>query len=242
VSADRESLNEAQQRLSEITQELDRISSETQSGCDDLISGVQGILNRALANRQMRAQIEDLKAEALYLRLLYGLPVEESETPDGGLAACEAVWKEVRAALQPVLPNPKWLERIREVETSRNQAPALSAEERAELERRLKDNVCPICVSFALDGTCTLESFETCPIDLYLNRLVAMIEELGHRPWMEDYFEQMYRDICPGCKGRVDKDYCPPRDEGDCALYSYLPTVIRTIEGFMKERNESGKH
>jgi hypothetical protein len=110
------------------------------------------------------------------------------------------------------------------------------------LERRLKDNVCPICVSFALDGTCTLEAFETCPIDLYLNRVVAMIEELGHRPWMEEYFERMYRDICPGCKGRVDKDYCPPRDEGDCALYSYLPTVIRTIEGFLKERSESGKH
>ena len=185
----------------------------------------------------MRSKVEDLKAEALYLRLLHDLPPEETVSPEGGLGACENVWKELRAALQPVLPSQEWLEKIREVESARTEAPALSPEDRDELERRLKDNVCPICVSFALDGTCTLEAFETCPIDLYLSRLVAIIEELGHRPWMEDYFEQMYRDICPGCKGRVDKDYCPPRDEGDCALYTYLPTVVRTIEGFLKERN-----
>ena len=91
-------------------------------------------------------------------------------------------------------------------------------------------------MSFALDGSCTLQAFETCPIDLYLNRLVTIIQELGHRPWMEDYFERMYREICPGCQGRLEKDYCPPRDEGDCALYTYLPTVVRTIEDFLNER------
>jgi hypothetical protein len=124
------------------------------------------------------------------------------------------------------------------VDRDKTKIPVLSAEERKELETRLKDNVCPICVSFSLDGTCTLQSFETCPITLFLDRLVNMIQEMGHRPWMEEYFERMYRDICPGCSARESPDYCPPREDGECSIYTYLPTVVRTIEDFMAEREK----
>jgi len=56
---------------------------------------------------------------------------------------------------------------------------------------------------------------------------------------MEDYFDRMYREICPGCKGRVSPDYCPPREEGECSLFTYLPTVVRTIEQFLKEKRSA---
>ncbi len=236
MSGSGDALNQAQRRMSEIRAELNLLKAENQAASDQLVAEVRQVRDRAEAAREKRARAENLKAEALYLHLRHGVPVEEVVTPEAPLDACETAWREVRATLQPVRPSAEWLERIREVEENRERRPALSDSERVELERRLKDNVCPICVSFALDGSCTLEAFETCPIDIYLNRLVSIVEQLGHRPWMEDYFERMYREICPACQGRVDKDYCPPRDEGDCALYTYLPTVVRTIEDFLKER------
>lgn len=238
MSSDREELRQAEQRLGQIQEDFARLYDEAQEVCDKVLSTVEQATEKAKLARDKRAKLEDLKAEALYLRLLHNLPLEEFATPETRLDEGELAWKGLRSASLPVRPSSLWLEKIRELERSRSGQAVLSAEERAELERRLKDNVCPICVSFALDGTCTLESFETCPIDLYLGRLVTMIEELGHRPWMEDYFERMYRDICPGCSGRVDQDYCPPREEGECSLFTYLPTVIRTIESFLRERNE----
>lgn len=236
MSGNGDALNQAQRRMSEIRSELNRLKEESQAASDQLVAEVREVRDKAETARQMRMRAENLKAEALYLHLRHSLPLEEVVTPDSPLDACETVWREVRVTLQPVRPSSEWLEKIREVEEDRQSRPTLSDGERLELERRLKDNVCPICVSFALDGSCTLEAFETCPIEIYLNRLVSIVQQLGHRPWMEDYFERMYREICPGCRGRMEADYCPPRDEGDCALYTYLPTVVRTIEDFLKER------
>jgi hypothetical protein len=239
LSSDREGLNAAEERLSRIRREMERIAREAQTRSDGLVARLGTVVEEAETVRKMRVDWEDLKAEALYLRLLHQLPPEEAESPRTDWKRCEAAWREFRASMQPVRPSAEWLEKIREVEESRTSRPVLTPEERSELERRLKDNVCPICVSFALDGSCTLEAFDTCPIDLYLNRLVVMIEQLGHRPWMEDYFERMFRDICPGCRGRVDQNYCPPREEGDCSLYAYLPSVVRTVEDFLRERAET---
>ncbi|MFZ0427761.1 MAG: hypothetical protein WAO20_06570 [Acidobacteriota bacterium] len=231
-----EAMNQAQVRMTEIRAELDSLKQENEAAGEKLVAEFREVRDKAELARDRRVRAENLKAEALYLHLRHGLSLEEMTTPEAPLDVCETVWREVRATMQPVRPSIEWLEKIREVEEQRQQQPALSESDRLELERRLKDNVCPICVSFALDGSCTLQAFETCPIDLYLNRLVTIIQELGHRPWMEDYFERMYREICPGCQGRLEKDYCPPRDEGDCALYTYLPTVVRTIEDFLNER------
>ncbi|MEJ2078659.1 MAG: hypothetical protein P8020_16080 [Acidobacteriota bacterium] len=236
MSGNGDALSQAQKRMSEIRAELDLLKKENQTVSDQLVAEVRKVRDKAETAREKRVRAEDLKAEALYLHLCHSIPFEEMLTVEAPLDAFETAWREVRATLQPVRPSAQWLEKIREVEVECQQQPALSESERLELERRLKDNVCPICVSFALDGSCTLQAFETCPIEIYLSRLVGIVQQLGHRPWMEDYFERMYREICPGCQGRLDKDYCPPRDEGDCALYTYLPTVVRTIEDFLKER------
>lgn len=236
-----EAVQEAKKRLEEIRQEVVRLQAEAQENCDEVLNQVLAALETARAAREQRSRFEELQAEALYLRMLHDLPLEDAKSPEARVAEADLAWQELRALLQPSRPSAKWLERIRDVESSRNRRPALTAEERGELERRLKDNVCPICVSFALDGSCTMEAFDTCPIETFLGRLVSLIEELGHRPWMEDYFERMYRDICPGCKGRVEKDYCPPREDGDCSLFTYLPTVVRTIEDFLAEREAARK-
>jgi hypothetical protein len=231
-----DALSEAKGRLDEIREEAAKLRLQAQENSDEVLHQLLAALESARAAREQRARLEDLRAEALYLRMLHNLPLEEPRLPESPSAEADRAWQELRALLQPARPSAKWLEKIRELEASRSRGPELTPEEREELERRLKDNVCPICVSYALDGTCTQEAFETCPIELFLGRLVALVEELGHRPWMEDYFERMYREICPGCQGRTQKDFCPPREEGDCSLFTYLPTVVRTIEDFLAER------
>ncbi len=229
-------LGEAKGRLEEIQAEARRLQRQVEANSDEVLHQMLAALESARVAREQRARLEDLRAEALYLRMLHDLPIEDPAVPESRRADADRAWQELRALLQPVRPSAKWLEKIRELELSRSRGPVLTPEERAELERRLKDNVCPICVSYALDGSCTQEAFETCPIELFLGRLVALIQELGHRPWMEDYFERMYREICPGCQGRTGKDFCPPREDGDCSLFTYLPTVVRTIEDFLAER------
>jgi hypothetical protein len=238
MSQESNSLQNSQNRLSEILSKADRLSTSIQDEQLAVLRLVEQAVQRYKDVRKTKLELANLRAEATFLRLSEGVDIDEPKIPNSSLPELEVLWKELKLISQPVRASKEWLERIKEVDT-KPPRPILTTEEQLELERRLKDNVCPICVSFSLDGTCTLQSFEKCPIDTYLDRLVKMIDEMGHRPWMEDYFERLYRDICPGCAGRVDEDHCPPRDDGECAIFTYLPTIVRTVEDFMKEKAEA---
>ena len=238
MSPDQESSAQVKERLSQIAAEAAQLVEETKTSYGEVNDLIQKVVENARIAREQSAKLQDLKAEAMYLSLRHDFSFQDLEAPGSGLEAITALWRDLESNLKPVRPSSEWLEKIRELEEKRRQSPALTPEERADLELRLKENVCPLCVSYALDGTCTNQSFETCPITIFLDQVVEMIEDMGHRPWMEDYFERMYRSVCPGCKGRVDKDYCPPREEGDCSLFTYLPSVVKTIEAFLNERAE----
>jgi hypothetical protein len=238
VSPDQDSSAQVKERLSQIAAEAAQLVEETKTSYGEVTDLIQRVVENARAAREQVAKLQNLKAEATYLSLRHDFGVEDIEVPGSKLESVTTLWRDLESNLRPVGPSSEWLEKIRELEEKRRQSPALTSEERADLELRLKENVCPLCVSYALDGTCTNQSFETCPITIFLDQVVEMIEDMGHRPWMEDYFERMYRSICPGCKGRVDKDYCPPREEGDCSLFTYLPSVVKTIELFLNERAE----
>ncbi len=238
MSPEYDSSAQAKERLSQIAVEATQLLEETKTSYGEVKELIQQGVKNAMTALEQFAKLQNLKAEAMYLSLRHDVEVEELELPNSGLESLTALWRDLESSLQPVGPSADWLEKIRKMEERRHQSPALTPEERVELELRLKENVCPLCVSYALDGTCTNQFFETCPITIFLDQVVEMIEDMGHRPWMEDYFERMYRDICPGCQGRVDKDYCPPREQGDCSLFTYLPSVVKTIETFLKERAE----
>lgn len=233
-----DSVVQVKQRLSQIDVESKALHSGTVAANAEMKNLLERLMELARQNRADRAKLANLKAEAALLCLQNDLDsiCEDVVVPAVEFDLWSRSWAELKSVLQPARADTEWLDKIHDAERGRSKGPVLSAADRVELEARLKDNVCPMCVSFSLDGSCTVQSFEECPITTYLDQLVSIIEELGHRPWMEDYFERMYRQICPGCKGRVDKDYCPPREEGECSLFTYLPTVIRTVEGFMKER------
>lgn len=233
-----DSVVQVKERLSQIDTESKTLLSGTEAATEEMKNLLDKLVQLARQNRADRGKLANLKAEAALLCIEHELDsgCKEFDVPPVEFDLWSRSWAELKSVLQPARADAEWLDKIHEAERGRATGPVLSEADRAELEARLKDNVCPMCVSFSLDGSCTVQSFEQCPITTYLDQLVSMIESLGHRPWMEDYFERMYREICPGCKGRVDKDYCPPREEGECSLFTYLPTIIRTVEGFMKER------
>jgi len=181
--------------------------------------------------------LANLKAEARFLSLTHGLELSELPEQEDQQELLQKIWKDVSVYLQPVGPSEEWIERIRNAAVEEGHL-VLSEEESAVLRERLEATICPLCVNYALDGTCTLEVFDECPITKYQDLIVDMIQKLGHRPWMEDYFQRMYRDICPLCRDRSAGDVCVPREEGDCALFTYLPAIVKTVEDFMKERAE----
>jgi hypothetical protein len=160
-----------------------------------------------------------------------------SET-ESQLEVAERIWNDLSFHLKPVGPSEEWIEKIRKASVSPKSHSVLSDEESAELRERLEETICPLCVNFALDGTCTLEAFDECPISAYQDRVVEMIQKMGHRPWMEEYFQRMYKDICPLCRDK-SSGVCVPREEGDCALFSYLPAIVKTVQEFMKERTQA---
>jgi len=238
MSRENDGLQGDQNRLLEIQKEAGQLNQSISASVREVQLLVEKAVEELRKVRVVKSDLADLRAETTYLRLSRGIVADEPEVPETPASQFEPLWKELKVMSQPVRASKEWLEKIKGVE-KRSPNPILTTEEQLELERRLKENVCPLCVSYALDGTCTIQSFEKCPIDTYLDRLVKMIDEMGHQPWMEDYFDRMYRDICPGCAGRVNEDHCPPKEEGECAIFTYLPTIVRTVEDFMKEKKET---
>jgi len=227
-----------QERLSQIDDQTAQLQEGLQASLGRIIALGEQLVETARGTRQCNEELANLRAEARYLCLTHGLELLEFPEVESHREAIEKLWSDVLSQLKPVGPSDEWIDRIRNVAVPYGGHAVLSEEERAELRARLEETVCPLCVNFALDGTCTLEAFDECPISAYQDRIVEMIFRLGHRPWMEDYFQRMYKDICPLCRDHSTGEVCVPRDEGDCALFTYLPAIVRVVEDFMKERAE----
>jgi hypothetical protein len=230
----------AEERLSEIGDEAARLRETMQASYDEMEALGDSMVEAARCTRTQAEQLANLRAEARYLCLAHGLDLgEDLPESEDRLEMIHEVCRDVAAKLKPVGPAQEWITKLQEVKVSKGEKSFLSPKERAELRSRLEETVCPLCVNYALDGSCTLQAFDRCPITTYQDRVVDMIQKMGHRPWMEDYFESMYQDICPLCRDRSTQDVCVPREEGDCALFTYLPAIVKTVEDFLKERSSS---
>jgi len=115
----------------------------------------------------------------------------------------------------------------------------MTPEEKAELKSRIESAVCPICVNYTLDGSCENSSFGDCPINLFFDGLVEMIIESGHMPWMDNYYVALRNKVCPVCGERKADGRCKPREDGDCAVYTYLPTIVKVVEDYLNEKKSA---
>lgn len=231
--------DKVQQRLSQIDEQTAQLSDSLQNSLNSIRSIGKQLVEAARGARTVSEELANLRAEARLLCLTNGIELSDLPETESQLEVAENIWDELSLQLRPAGPSEEWIEKIRNATVSHKGPSVLSDEESQQLRKRLEETVCPLCVNFALDGTCTLEAFDECPIATYQGRVVEMVRKMGHKPWMEDYFQRMYKDICPLCRDKSTGGVCVPREEGDCALFSYLPAIVKTVEEFMKERAEA---
>jgi len=227
-----------QERLSQIDDQAAQLHRDLQSTLEDIRTLGKQLRETAQGTREAAMELANLRAEARFLCLTHGYELPDTPEIESHLDVARELWHDVSAKLKPVSPSDEWVDKIRRTTISRPDNAVLTEKESADLRSRLEEMICPLCVNHALDGSCTLEAFDTCPITAYQDRVVEMIQQMGHSPWMEDYFQKMYQDICPLCRDKSSGGVCVPREEGDCALFSYLPAIVKTVEDFMKERAE----
>lgn len=228
----------AQERLSQIDDQTAQLHRDLHATLEEIRTLGKRLRETAQGTRESAVALANLRAEARFLCLTHGFELPEAPELESHLEVAQELWTDVASNLRPVGPSDEWVDKIRRATISRPNCAVLTEEESANLRSRLEEEICPLCVNHALDGSCTLEAFDECPITAYQDRVVEMIHGMGHSPWMEDYFQRMYKDICPLCRDRSAGGVCVPREEGDCALFSYLPAIVKTIEEFMKERVE----
>jgi hypothetical protein len=93
----------------------------------------------------------------------------------------------------------------------------------------IRSRVCSVCLDQANDGTCGLARRRRCAIEVHLPRLVELVSSIDS-PRMDEYVAAVESEICGRCAQQDAHGNCELRNEGECALYTYLPLVVEAIE------------
>lgn len=92
----------------------------------------------------------------------------------------------------------------------------------------IRSHVCSVSLDQADDGGCGLHG-RVCAIEAHLPRLVEVLSSIDS-PRMDEYVASVEREICGACEHQDAAGLCGLREEGECALYAYLPLVVEAIE------------
>jgi hypothetical protein len=91
----------------------------------------------------------------------------------------------------------------------------------------IRRRVCSPCLDGRGDGTCGL-SGRACALDVHLPRVVeAILAVDSHR--MDDFIAAIEAEICADCESPGSGGTCRLREQGDCALSTYLPLVVDAV-------------
>jgi hypothetical protein len=93
----------------------------------------------------------------------------------------------------------------------------------------IRSRVCSVCLDQADDGTCGLGGRRLCAIRAHLPRLVETLSPIDS-PRMDEYVAAVEAEICGRCPQQDAEGECELRDEGECALYTYLSLVVEAVE------------
>ena len=100
---------------------------------------------------------------------------------------------------------------------------------RQELEARIRDRICPVCVDRNMDGSCNRLAQNTCTLMAKLP-LAAEAVVMVTSDRIDPYVQAIRDNVCAVCDGRYPDGTCAPRDTDNCMLSSYLPLVVEAIE------------
>ena len=91
----------------------------------------------------------------------------------------------------------------------------------------IRRRVCTPCLDGHGDGTCGL-SGRTCALDVHLPRIIEAILAVESRR-MDAFVAAIEAQICTTCASHGPGPECLLRDQGDCALATYLPLVVDAV-------------
>ncbi len=97
------------------------------------------------------------------------------------------------------------------------------------LDNTLREKICPSCVRFTSQGDCSLPEERPCTLFSNLEEIVNTVRG-AHSKRIDPYVDLLRDQVCASCHFEDDHGSCPCRDQVDCALDTYYPLVVETIE------------
>lgn len=98
------------------------------------------------------------------------------------------------------------------------------------MDEKLRERICPSCVRFTSDRTCSLPEDRPCSLFSNLSQVVSLVQGT-HSAKIDPYVDVLRGKVCAACHFEDDHGSCPCRADVDCALDTYYPLIVETIEG-----------
>ncbi len=102
----------------------------------------------------------------------------------------------------------------------------------------IRNRVCSVCLDAVMQRDlfvrCGLPAGRRCPVDLYLPRVIEVVESVDS--WLlEDYVHALRERVCAVC-ANAEGGTCVLRLQADCALDRYFMLVIEAIDEVKSRR------
>lgn len=97
------------------------------------------------------------------------------------------------------------------------------------VEQSLREKICPSCARFTTQHTCSLPADRPCSLFANLDSVVDIVRDT-HSTRIDTYVDVLRHEVCSACHFEDDHGSCPKRDDVDCALNTYYPLIVETIE------------
>ena len=95
--------------------------------------------------------------------------------------------------------------------------------------KAIRYRVCGVCTERTVEGTCGLSWGATCPIEMYLPKIVETVHGVSSDK-MADYVEALRKNVCAQCPNQGTDGKCPFRRMANCVLDRYFALIVDAIE------------
>ncbi|MCG8409072.1 MAG: hypothetical protein MI923_28025 [Phycisphaerales bacterium] len=98
-----------------------------------------------------------------------------------------------------------------------------------QIDKRLRERICPSCVRFTGAGTCSLPKNRPCSLFENLAEVVDVVRHT-HSRRIDPYVDALRSRVCAACHFEDEHGSCPCRNNVDCGLDTYFPLIVEVIE------------
>ncbi|MEW6506294.1 MAG: hypothetical protein AB1432_00975 [Bacteroidota bacterium] len=95
--------------------------------------------------------------------------------------------------------------------------------------KAIKQNICAICVDSNEKGRCTLNEKETCAVELFLPKIIDIIQN-NENEELTKIYKNIKESVCAECLVQNPDGYCYLREDANCSLDRYFYLIVETIQ------------